>query len=143
MKHKIDDYFEMPYRLIDTLPERVPADAHGQYFRIEQFYLQPEEKRRIFRRFADLLLKLNCYYGIQLMEAYSGSVIATPAPALLHEKVMGSAESVSAFLILIPEEDAVIALDSDCLHLTVYNPSAALSALLEKLSAAEGLFFRA
>ena len=142
MKQEIDAYFEKPYRLIDILPERVSADAKGQYFRIEQFYLQPDEKRRIFRRFADLLLKLNCYYDIQLMEACAGTVIANPAPALLHEKIAGCADAVSSFLILIPEEDAVIALDSDFLHLTVYNPSAALSALLEKLSAAEGLFYR-
>ena len=142
MKYEIDDYFDMPYRLIDILPERVPADASGQYFRIEQFYMQPEEKRRIFRRFADLVLKLNCLYSIQLMEASSGSVIAEPSPALLHEKIMGCAEAVSAWLILIPKADAVIALDSDSLYLTVYHPSDALSALLGQLSAAEGLFFR-
>ena len=36
----IEEYLEKPYWVIDILPKQVPADSRGQYFEIEEYYLE-------------------------------------------------------------------------------------------------------
>ena len=38
------ELLEGPYWIVDILPEQVPADAAGQYFAVERYFLQPERK---------------------------------------------------------------------------------------------------
>ena len=57
----LDAWFDLPYWVVDILPEQVPGGSRGQYFAVEQFYLQPTRMADLHRRFADMLLKLNCY----------------------------------------------------------------------------------
>ena len=46
---------------MDILPEQVPADAAGQYFAVERCFLRPERIFPLRRKYAELLLRLNCY----------------------------------------------------------------------------------
>ena len=58
---RADELMEKEYMLIDILPEQVPAGSKGQFFGIEEYYLQKSRLDAIRRSFADMLLKLNCW----------------------------------------------------------------------------------
>ena len=58
------DLLEGPYWIVDILPEQVSEDAPGQYFKVERYYLQPERIRVLRRKFAEILLRLNCYFDM-------------------------------------------------------------------------------
>ena len=57
----IEEYLEKPYWVIDILPKQVPADSRGQYFEIEEYYLEHPQIDIIYKKFTNILLKLNCY----------------------------------------------------------------------------------
>ena len=58
----IEELLEQPYYVMDILPRQVPADSGGQYFKVEEYYLK--DMGRLCRQYADVLLKLNCYYDL-------------------------------------------------------------------------------
>ena len=60
----IEELLEKPYWIIDILPQRVPGNSKGQYFRIEQFYLDKKRIENIRQKQANVILKLNCYMDI-------------------------------------------------------------------------------
>ena len=62
----IDDYFERPYWIVDILPFQVPADSPGQYFTVEEYYLRKPRWQALRRKYLEILLKLNCYYDMEV-----------------------------------------------------------------------------
>ena len=52
---------EGPYWIVDILPEQVSAEAAGQYFAVERYFLRPERIVPLRRKYAEILLRLNCY----------------------------------------------------------------------------------
>ena len=62
----IEELLEKEYRVIDILPEQVPAGSPGQYFAVEKYFLGKPALAEIHRRFTRLLLKLNCYSDFQV-----------------------------------------------------------------------------
>lgn len=44
--------------------------------------------------------------------------------------------------ILFSEKDALLVVDGDCLHMTIYNPDEEMCILLKDIVASEGMFFR-
>ena len=139
----IEELLEKPYWVVDVLPERVPVNSAGQYFAVEQYYRQPERIAVLHRKFADILLKLNCYYD---MAAGSGGAAEEswiweqrPAPEKLETLIMQDGQPGSV-LILIESEETLIVIDRDDLYMTVYDPPGHLLEKLRTLAAAEGLF---
>ena len=51
----IEEYLNKPYWVIDILPKQVPADGRGQYFKIEEYYLEHPQIDDIYRRFTNIL----------------------------------------------------------------------------------------
>ena len=45
----IERYLEMPYWLIDILPKRVPEKDRGQYFSIEEYFLEHPQIDAVYR----------------------------------------------------------------------------------------------
>ena len=125
----IEELLEMPYHIIDILPEQVKADSPGQYFALERYWLSEPRISGIKRRHADLVLKLNCYRAVSLDEE------AEPNPA--PERI---AEAIMARYVCIRIGDALITSAPDDLYLTVYNADEALLKLLETLCIGEGLY---
>ena len=72
--NKIEELLTAPCQVIDILPQRVKKDGKGQYFAIEEYFLQPKELRRFYLKFADILLKLNCYYDFQWWGSFHESI---------------------------------------------------------------------
>ena len=107
---------EGPYWIVDILPEQVPADAAGQYFAVERYFLQPERIVPLRRKYAELLLRLNCYadMAVSFDNEFLRAVFA--------------------------EQHAMIDYDHNDTYLTVYDPDAKLIDKVRALSSAEGLF---
>lgn len=63
---KIDELLNTTCYVIDTLPKKVEKDDEGQYFAVEEYYLKQAELNKLYWKFIDILLKLNCYYDFQV-----------------------------------------------------------------------------
>ena len=119
------------FRIIDILPERVPAESNERYGAVEQYFLQPAQ--------AELILKLNCYYRISISLDGRESWEDNPEPTGLMEKISSLSNGKTA-RILIPEQETMIDLDGCDTYLTVFNPSEVMCSLLDQLAQAAGLF---
>ena len=126
-----------PYWVIDLLPEQVPQESAGQYFAVEQYYLQPPMISEIHRRFADILLKLNCYSDFLVSCPDQGLQFRNPSPVLLVTWITAEQKDLN---ILLPGEEALITLNHDDTCMTVYHPSETLLGRLRSLASANGLF---
>ena len=131
----IDDYLEKPYWLIDILPKQVPANSRGQYFKMEKYWLQQPQFGMIRRKFASLLMKLNCYYGIAVADA-SGAVPVCLQPESLEKMLIGG----DTVYMVMDSENAMIGFNGDDHYMTLYNPNKELLELVSLLASSEGLF---
>ena len=60
----IEHLIDGPYWVADILPKRVPAGKPDRYFDVEKYFLQKDRIREIYRRYAEILIRLNCYYSM-------------------------------------------------------------------------------
>ena len=128
MRKTIEELFELPYWIVDVLPEQVKTDSPGQYFAVERYYRETSRITEVKKRHADLVLKLNCYRDI----LPDGEEERNPPP----ERI---AEAVLTRRVCLRTDDALIVSEPDELYLTIYHPDGALLRLLEKLCVGEGL----
>ena len=135
----IEEYLERPYWVIDILPKRVPADGRGQYFRIEKFFLEHPQIDNIYRKFTNILLKLNCYEDIDV--SHDGDEwITNPAPQELEAELLKCMTDKQMFYIILKSADVLITVSSDDTYMTVYNPTEEVLELIGSLVGSEGLF---
>ena len=135
----IEDYLETPYWVIDLLPRQVPAQSRGQYFRIDEHYRRHPQIDALYRRFADILLKLNCYEDLAF--STDGDTWETnPLPAQIEEMVRQRLSDKDMLYVLLPAVETLITLSADDTCMTICNLSAETLELLAPLVASEGLF---
>lgn len=133
------DLLEGPYWIVDILPEQVPADAAGQYFAVERYFLHPERIIPLRRKYAEILLRLNCYYDLAASFDSCASWETNPDPEEFADRL--AALSGNDFLrAVFPEQNAMIDYDHNDTYLTIYDPNSALIEKVQALAAAEGLF---
>ena len=130
---------EGPYWVVDILPEQVSANAGGQYFAVERYYLQPERIRALRRRYAEILLRLNCYYDMAVSFDSCASWETNPDPEAFAER-LASLSGNDFLRAVFAEQKAMIDCEPEETWLTVYDPDAALLPKLTALAAAEGFF---
>ena len=133
----IDFLLSKPYWLIDVLPRQVPAGTAGKYFRVEEYFLSRLDEIR--RRFARVLIRLNCYYDLQVStdgEAW----ILNESPEDLVRRFEESTTSPSPLSILVGSDEALITFSGDDHYMTLYNPDEELLELVRQCAGAEGLF---
>ena len=136
---RMGDLLDGPYWIVDILPEQVPEAADGQYFAVERFFLQPERIAPLRRKFASILLRLNCYYDMAVSFDSCESWEKNPDPGRFAERL--AALSGNDFLrAVFAEQNAMIDIEHDDTYMTVYDPDSRLLGKLKKLAAAEGLF---
>ena len=123
---RIEELLETPYWIIDILPKQVPENSPGQYFAVEEYFLNTKSYE-IKERHLSLILKLNCYYDLIL------DTEVNPSPAYIAEYIHGK----HAAILL---EDAMIVSKPDETYLTVYHPDESLLELLSVLVKGEGLY---
>ena len=129
METKTESLMNMPYKIIDILPCRVPENSEGQYFRAEQFFLGKTEIAEIKRKHLHIILKLNCYRDLSLEEDGEKN----PPPEEIAEAVLKH----SAHILM---NDMMLVSEPDETYMTLYNPDNETLKLVEMISAAEGLF---
>lgn len=129
----MEELLNKPYWVIDFLPRQVPAKGSGQFFAVEEYYLRSPMRRC----FAEILLKLNCYYDIEVCEPETEKWQKNPPPEALFSWI---ADNEKDLCVLLPRENALITANRDDLYMTVYAPSEELLQLLRSLAAASGLF---
>ena len=133
------ELLEGPYWIVDILPEQVPADAAGQYFAVERYFLQRSRIVPLRRKYAEILLRLNCYYDMAASFDSCASWEMNPDPETFAARVAGL--SGNEFLrVVFAQQNAMIDYDRNDTYLTVYDPGASLLDKVRALAAAEGLF---
>jgi len=128
-----------PYRIVDILPEQVPADAGRRYFTVEKYFLQPERIRNLRLRFAEILLRLNCYYEMAVSFDGSCSWEKDPDPEMFAVK-LSCLSGNCGFRAVFEAQHAMIDIQPDDTYMTVYDPDSLITDRLSVLAAAEGLF---
>ena len=135
----IEEYLNKPYWVIDILPKQVPADGRGQYFRIEKFFLEHPQINNIYRKFTNILLKLNCYEDIDV--SHNGDEWMTnPAPHELKAALLKCMADKQLLYIILKSADVLITVSGDDTYMTVYNPTEEVLELFGSLAGSEGLF---
>ena len=135
----IEELLEGPYQIVDLLPAQVPADAAGQYFAVERYYLQTERLRSLRRRQAEILLRLNCYFDMAVSFDSCESWEVNPDPEIFAEH-MEDLSGGSFLRAVFEAQHAMIDLDPGDTYMTVFDPDSRLSDMLRELAAAAGLF---
>ncbi len=125
--------------MIDPLPRQVPAHSRGQYFRIEEHFRSRPLIDALYRRFTNILLKLNCYEDLAFCT--DGDHWETnPLPTQIEAMVRQSLSDLRMLYVMLPAEETLITLSADDIYMTIYNPSEETLKLLAPLVASEGLF---
>ena len=138
IREKVEELLEKPYRVIDILPERVPEEAPGGYFAVERYYLEPARYADIRKRFADIILKLSCYYDLSVLLGDADEPSVDPEPEQLENWI----ESAKLHMCILIGNDSLLMISTDDLYMTVFNADESLTARLELLAKAKGLFVR-
>ena len=55
--NNIEKLMQLPCRIIDIFPERVPERMAGRYFVAEQYYLSPPRLEMLRRKYAEIIIK--------------------------------------------------------------------------------------
>ena len=135
----VEKMFSCPCWVVDVLPERVPADAEGQYFAVEKYYRQPGRLSDLHRRQAEILLRLNCYDSMIVCFDGCENWEKDPEPEAFAARL--SALTGGGFLrALFPARDAMIEIDAGDTYFTVFCGRTELLDRVRALAGAEGLF---
>ena len=135
----IDSYLEKPYWVIDLLPKQVPLHSPGQYFKIEQYYLSATQRDILCTKFTNIVLKLNCYYDIEVLHPTNGWE-RNPNPQILAGWIAECVSRAQIIHFLFETADALLTLSGDDTYMTLYQPPTELLDLVSTLALAEGLF---
>lgn len=139
MIHDFDEITERlllaPCWVIDFLPAQVPNESRGQFFAVERYYLASE---RLCRRFADVVLRLNCYHDLTVN--CGGDVwVKNPEPAALVTWLHDALQN-GHLCALLDDGDAMITASGGDTHLTLHNASDGLIEQVRQLATASGLY---
>jgi len=132
--YNIDSFKSRPYWIIDILPKQVPAGSAGQYFTIEKYLLSPPRVSDIYRKFARVLIALNCYHDIIVQDG--SRLLENPSPAALERLVLER----KWLNVLVGSDQAMIAVTGDDHYMTLYGPSKDLLELIRNLAAGQGFY---
>ena len=132
----IEDLLTKPYWIVDILPKQVPADTGGQYFTIEKFFLSPPHVDAIYQKFANVLLKLNCYVDLAVFKVEDESWVENPEPDDLERLVL---ERRPLFVVLKQSQD-MLSITGEDHNMTVYGPNDETLALISVIASSEGLY---
>lgn len=132
----IEDLLTKSYWIVDILPKQVPDDAGGQYFTIEKFFLSPPHVDAIYQKFANVLLKLNCYVDLAVFKVEDESWVENPAPDDLERLVL---ERRPLFAVL-KQSQTMLSITGDDHNMTVYGPNDDTLALISVIASSEGLY---
>ena len=131
----IEELLSKPYWIVDILPKQVPVNSGGQYFTIEKYFLTSPHVDAIYRKFALVLLKLNCYVDLAVFKAEDESWMVNPAPDDLERLVL---ERGPLFVVL-KQSQTMLSITGDDHNMTLYGADEETLQLISSIASAEGL----
>lgn len=131
----IEDLLSKPYWIVDILPKQVPANAGGQYFKIEKYFLSSPRVDTIYRKFANMLLKLNCYVDIIVFLIDDESWVENPAPEDMERMVLKR----RPLFVVLKQSMAMLSITGDDHNMTLYGADEETLQLISSIVSAEGL----
>ena len=135
----IGDLLERPCVIVDILPEQVPADSAGQYFAVDRYFRGPERLSALYRRFASVLLRLNCYDDMAVTFDGCEHWEINPDPESFTDR-LAALPKTAFFRAVFEERKTMIDLDAGDTFMAAFDPDEAFLDRLTKLAASEGLF---
>ena len=135
----IEKIMESPYWIIDIIPKRVPNDRSAAYSKVEQYYLSQPQIMELRRRQAEIIIKLSCYYDIQISFDHGESFVKIPVNDSLEKQFIACIEA-KALYISIESPECLITLDGCDTYMTVYTSDHEVTGLLDQLVGSIGLF---
>ena len=136
----IDEILERPCYIIVFLPQQVSKDCGGQFFKVENYFLNNYDCYGIRDRFIRVILKAMCYYPVSIQW---GKWTEQPTPEQVAEIIDTIMRNHSGDVnVLFTSKDALLQFGWDCLSISVYNPDEKMCILFEKIATSEGLFWR-
>jgi hypothetical protein len=135
----VEKLLEEPCLIVDILPEQVPAEHGSRYAAIEGYFLRAERIRPLRRRYAEILLKLNCYGPMAVSFDYGDSWEKDPDPERFAAR-MENLAGWDALQAVFERQNVLMTLDSCDTYMTVYGQDAPLLDRLRRLAESEGLF---
>ena len=136
----INRLLETPCYIIDFLPRQVPKDCGGQFFKVENYFLNHYNRYGLRDSFISIILKAMCYYPISV---YWGEWIEQPSPEQVAEIIDTIMENYSGDMnMLFTSKGALLQFGWDCLNISIYNPDEEMCVLFEQLATSEGMFWR-
>ena len=132
----IEELLSKPYWIVDILPKQVPANAGGQYFKIEKFFLSSPRVDAIYRKFANVLLKLNCYVDIIVFLVDDESWVENPAPEDMERMVLKR----RPLFVVLKHSMAMLSITGDDHNMTIYGADEETLHLISSIALAEGLY---
>ena len=133
------DLLEGPYYLADILPRQVPKDSKGQYFAVDRYFRAPGRYQALRTRFLEILLRLNCFFDMEVTFDSCETWERNPDPEKLVER---AAETDRFVRFLFIAGETMIDLDTMDTYMTVYSKKPEILAMIRELVTASGLFFR-
>lgn len=137
---RAEELLEAECHVMDYLPEPVPPDSRGNFFNVEAYLLNSFDRFGLCERITAALLKLLCYRrAVVRWDGWKEN----PEPRLVADAVRDIMANHSGMLyILLPEDDALVTFEWDCLYISVYNAAEPLSSLIESIARSENLTWR-
>ena len=136
----VDRLLETPCYIIDFIPLQVPKNCGGQYFKVENYFLNHSDRYGLRDRFIRTILKAMCYYPVSV---YWGEWIEQPSPEQVAEIIDTIMENHSGDMnMLLTSKGARLQFGWDCLNISIYNPDEEMCVLFEQLATSEGMFWR-
>ena len=136
---RIEKIMESTYCIIDILPKRVPDDRCAAYSKVERYYLSESQINALRRKQAEIIIKLSCYYDIQLSidngENFSKSAIPDDI-----EKQFIACVGTKSLYIWTESPECLITIDGCDTYMTFYSSDNEMAELLVQLVGSVGLF---
>ena len=135
-----DDFNEVMKQscwIIDIMPKRVPEAFYLQYQSTAAYFKDHSRFIDILRRFAQVLIKLNCYYEISVQIGFHDVEYLNPEPDFLTEQFLKG----QRIQVLIHETKTLIDYDYDDLWMSVFSADQDTLELIRCISASEGFCF--
>ncbi|MBQ1820121.1 MAG: hypothetical protein II117_00825 [Clostridia bacterium] len=133
--------FETPAWVVDVFPLQVPAERLQQYLSAERWLRKTPRLEALYRRFAELLVVLGCYYDLWIYSPESDEWQAMPDPEDLTEMIASCTDRGDR-VFLFPRQNALLSLNGGDLYLSLYDPDRRLLETVRAFAAAHGLFVR-
>ena len=136
---RVEDLLSGPYGIMDPFPMQVPKNAGGQYFAVEHYFMQTPQRTVQYSKFAEIFLRLNCYYDMTVTFDGGETWETNPDPETFVSRTEQLPQN-GRLRVLFEEKNVMMDLEGDSTFVTVYDPKGQMTGLLQCFALAHGLF---